>query len=63
VYLGKYPLHFPVIMYVRPSRSRLALGFSGFVADVAGQQIVLNRGLVPATTPIRLVQLTSGSSE
>jgi len=63
VYLGKYPLYFPVIMVVRPSRSRLALGFSGFVADVAGQQIVLNRGLVPATTPIRLVQLTSGSSE
>jgi phosphate transport system substrate-binding protein len=63
VYLGKYPLHFPVVMVVRPSRSRLALGFSGFVADVAGQQIVLNRGLVPATTPIRLVQLTSGSPE
>jgi phosphate transport system substrate-binding protein len=63
VYLGKYPLHFPVILVVRPSRSRLALGFSGFVADVAGQQIVLNRGLVPATTPIRLVQLTSGSPE
>ena len=29
----------------------------------AGQQIVMNRGLVPATTPIRLVQLTSGSPE
>jgi phosphate transport system substrate-binding protein len=63
VYLGKYPLHFPVILYIRPSRSRLALGFSGFLADVSGQQIVLNRGLVPATTPIRLVQLTSGSPE
>lgn len=63
VYLGKYPLRFPVILYIRPSKSRLAIGFSGFLADVAGQQIVLNRGLVPATTPIRLVQLTSGSPE
>jgi phosphate transport system substrate-binding protein len=63
VYLGKYPLRFPVILYLRPSKSRLAIGFSGFLADVSGQQIVLNRGLVPATTPIRLVQLTSGSPE
>jgi len=63
VYLEKYPLRFPVVLYIRPSRSRLALGFSGFLADVSGQQIVLNWGLVPATTPIRLVQLTSGSPE
>jgi phosphate transport system substrate-binding protein len=63
VYLGKYPFHFPVIMYVRGSKSRLALGFSGFVASTQGQQLILNRGLVPATTPVRLVQLTSGSPE
>jgi phosphate transport system substrate-binding protein len=63
VYLGKYPCHFTVIMYVRGSKSRLALGFSGFVASTQGQQLILNRGLVPATTPVRLVQLTSGSPE
>jgi ABC-type phosphate transport system substrate-binding protein len=63
VYLGKYPFHFPVVMYVRGAKSRLALGFSGFVASTQGQQLILTRGLVPATTPVRLVQLTSGSSE
>jgi ABC-type phosphate transport system substrate-binding protein len=63
VYLGKYPLHYPVYMYVHSAQSRLAVGFSGFVASTPGQQLILNRGLVPATTPIRLVQLTSGSPE
>jgi phosphate transport system substrate-binding protein len=63
VYLGKYPFHFPVVMYVCGPKSRLALGFSGFVASTQGQQLILNRGLVPATTPVRLVQLTSGSPE
>jgi phosphate transport system substrate-binding protein len=63
VYLGKYPLHFPVMMYVNSARSKLAVGFSGFVASPPGQQLILNRGLVPATMPVRLVQLTSGSPE
>lgn len=63
VYIGKYPLHYPVVMYVCGARSRLALGFSGFIASTQGQQLFLNRGLVPATTPVRLVQLTSGSPE
>ncbi len=63
VFIGKYPLHYPVVMYVCGAKSRLALGFSGFVASTQGQQLFLNRGLVPATTPVRLVQLTSGSPE
>jgi phosphate transport system substrate-binding protein len=63
IYLGKYPLRYPVVMYVCSAKSRLAVGFSGFVASSPGQQVVLNWGLVPATTPVRLVQLTSGSPE
>jgi phosphate transport system substrate-binding protein len=58
VYLAKYPLYTPVILYVHSASSKLAVGFSGFVADNAGQQIVLDRGLVPATIPVRLIQLT-----
>jgi phosphate transport system substrate-binding protein len=58
VYLAKYPLYFPVWMFVHSAKSPLAVGFSGFVANNPGQQIVLNRGLVPATIPVRLVQLT-----
>jgi phosphate transport system substrate-binding protein len=63
VYLGKYPLYFPVYMYVNSAKALLAVGFSGFVASTPGQQIVLNWGLVPATMPVRLIQLTSGSPE
>jgi len=59
IYLGKYPLHYSVMMYVNPARSRLALGFSGFIASTPGQQKILNWGLVPATQPVRLIQLVT----
>lgn len=59
IYLGKYPLHYPVMMYVNPARSRLSLGFSGFIASTPGQQKILNWGLVPATQPVRLIQLVT----
>lgn len=59
IYLGKYPLHYSVMMYVNPVRSRLSLGFSGFIASTPGQQNILNWGLVPATQPVRLIQLVT----
>jgi len=58
IYGGEYPLHYPVYVYVRSDKSELALGFSAFIAGAVGQKIILNYGLVPATQPIRLVQLT-----
>ncbi len=58
VYLGKYPLHYPVYFYINPAASPLAGGFSSFVASAPGQKIILNWGLVPKTMPVRLVTLT-----
>jgi phosphate transport system substrate-binding protein len=36
----------------------VAAGFLAFVASAPGQKILLNAGLVPATMPVRLVQIT-----
>jgi phosphate transport system substrate-binding protein len=58
IYGGEYPLHYPVYVYVRADKSELALGLSSFIASATGQKIILNYGLVPATMPVRLVQIT-----
>ena len=58
VYLGKYPLHYPVYMIRNTKNSLLALGFCTFVASTPGQKVFLNWGLVPKKVPIRLVQIT-----
>jgi phosphate transport system substrate-binding protein len=58
VYWGKYPLHYPVFIYFNTERSELAAGFSSFMSGVQGQKIILNWGLVPATMPVRIVQLS-----
>lgn len=57
VYLGKYPLHFPVYIYLHRDKSALANGFASFITSGRGQQIILAWGLVPATQPVRIVQL------
>ncbi len=59
VYRGYYPLTRPVYMYSRDDNYGPAAGFITFVCSPPGQQIVLNSGLVPATQPIRLVELTN----
>ena len=58
IYNELYPLHYPVYVYIRSDKSDLALGFSSFIASATGQKIILNYGLVPATQPVRLVQIT-----
>ncbi|MGH9425253.1 MAG: PstS family phosphate ABC transporter substrate-binding protein, partial [Terriglobia bacterium] len=58
VYRGWYPLHFPVYLCTTAKRTTVAAGFSAFVASVPGQKIIQEAGLVPATMPVRLVQLT-----
>lgn len=58
IYQGNYPLHYPVYLYVRKPGRGPMYGFSTFVASAPGQKICLNMGLVPATMPVRLVQLT-----
>jgi ABC-type phosphate transport system substrate-binding protein len=57
IHLGLYPLHYPIYV-VFNSRSLLAAGFSAFVASAPGQKLLLDAGLVPATMPVRLVQLS-----
>ena len=56
IYLGAYPLHYPVLVYF-DKRSRLAAGFSAFLASAPGQKRILDAGLVPVKMPVRLVHL------
>ena len=59
VYKGYYPIITPVYIYSREIDRNVALGFISFVTSGPGQKVFLNNGLVPATMPVRLVQLTS----
>lgn len=56
---GDYPLVRTVTMISREPRTGLAYGFMSFVASERGQRIILKSGLVPATMPIRLVEVRS----
>jgi len=54
---ARYPLLRDVVMISREARSGLASGFMAFVASDKGQRIVLKAGLVPATMPIRIIEI------
>ena len=55
--LKKYPLHRNLYIISREARTGLGTGFASFVAGDKGQLVVLKGGLLPATMPIRLVEL------
>ena len=57
IYRGWYPLHFPVYTYMTAELGSLASGFTAFIARAPGQKLILDAKLVPATMPVRLVQL------
>jgi phosphate transport system substrate-binding protein len=59
VFLGHYPVTTPVMIYSRELDRNVSLGFISYVSSPPGQQVIQNGGLVPATQPVRLVQLTS----
>jgi phosphate transport system substrate-binding protein len=59
VYNGFYPLTTNVYIYSRSDMYSVGAGFTSFIASGSGQKIILNNGLVPATMPVRLVQLTN----
>ena len=63
LYRGYYPLISDVYIYSRADRYGVGAGFIAFITSGAGQKIVLNSGLVPATMPVRLVEVTSRSLE
>jgi phosphate transport system substrate-binding protein len=54
---NSYPLCRDVYMISRETFSGLGTGFVSFVAGDQGQRIILKSGLVPATMPIRLIQV------
>jgi len=54
---GSYPFIRNVYMICRETFTGLGSGFIQFVAGDQGQRIVLKSGLVPATMPIRLVEV------
>lgn len=56
---GSYPLIRDVYMINRETFNGLGTGFVQFVAGDQGQRIVLKSGLVPATMPVRLVEVKS----
>lgn len=55
---GRYPLRRDVVMISREAKSGLASGFMSFIAGEKGQRIVLKAGLVPATMPVRIVEIS-----
>jgi phosphate transport system substrate-binding protein len=55
--LKKYPLWREVYMLSKEAYPGLGSGFTAFVASERGQRIILKSGLVPATMPVRLVEL------
>jgi len=59
VYHGDYPLHRPLYLFSRDRRLGVAVGLISFVTSAAGQKLILNAGLVPATMPIKLVKFRS----
>lgn len=54
---GSYPLCRDVYMISRETFVGLGQGFASFVAGDQGQRIVLKSGLVPATMPVRLIEI------
>lgn len=57
IYDKTYPFVREVYMNSRESFSGLGSGFVSFVAGEKGQRIILKSGLVPATMPIRIIQV------
>jgi len=54
---GSYPFCRDLYMISRETFSGLGTGFASFVAGDQGQRIILKSGLVPATMPIRLIEI------
>lgn len=57
--LKKYPLWREIYILSKEAYTGLGTGLTAFIASDRGQRIVLKFGLVPATMPVRLVELTN----
>lgn len=56
---GEYPFKREINIISRELGVRVGTGFAAFMAGDIGQRIVLKSGLVPATAPIRLVNINN----
>lgn len=54
---GSYPLARSIYALLNDPRSALPWGFASFLASGRGQRIILKSGLVPATQPVRVVNI------
>lgn len=59
VHRGDYPLRRSLYVFTRDRRLDVAVGLTAFVTSAAGQKLMLNAGLVPATMPVKLVKFRS----
>lgn len=57
LYYGDYPLTRCIYALLNDPRSALPWGFASFLASDRGQRIILKSGLVPATQPVRVVNV------
>lgn len=60
VFLDTYPLSRNIYIISRESRTGLGTGFNAFVMGERGQRIILKSGIVPATLPMRILQIKKG---
>jgi len=59
IYQKFYPLTRTIYIYSHNVGKGVGLGFTSFAASADGQKIIVSNGLVPATMPVRLVQLST----
>ncbi|HOH54626.1 MAG TPA: substrate-binding domain-containing protein [Paludibacteraceae bacterium] len=57
IYYGDYPLSRNIFVIINDPRHSLPTGFTSFLTSDKGQRIILKAGLVPATQPIRVVNV------
>lgn len=57
LYNGDYPLARPIYILLNDPRNALPWGFTSFVTSERGQRIILKSGLVPATQPVRIINV------
>jgi phosphate transport system substrate-binding protein len=56
---GTYPFKRTAMIISREARAGLGTGFASFIAGDKGQRIILRSGMVPAMSPIRVVQFSN----
>jgi phosphate transport system substrate-binding protein len=59
IYRDFYPLSRSIYVYTHNVGKGVAIGLSSFMVGNQGQKIIVKNGLVPATVPVRLVQLNN----